>query len=234
MCAALLGLMAPFACSSSSGDEYEEEEDAGTKRDAKLPDTAAGSDTSASVPDLQLRPAAVYSGFDGTHTYRAPIAAYGAAADLTLTAADPSVVSIEATALKNPGGDTGKYFMLTMKKAGTTQLTASSGGASSSATLTVTSYTTARYEAGEQRYLNGGGSSSQPACTQCHGGQAGIDHSPAALASAEDPAVKTVITTGITIAGSPINSTPPHMWTATEPQLDGLVTYLRALAPKNF
>lgn len=219
-------------CSSEPEYEYYYEDGGGSANGDAASDAGSGSDTSNSTPDLQFLPAAVYSGFDGTHPFKAPIAVYGGGDDVVVTAADPSVCDIEPTALLDPGSDRGKWFMLTMKKAGATQLTTTSGGKSATVLLTVTEYAPGRYAVGESRYTNAAGA--EPACLQCHGGQAGIDHSPAALASAQDAQIEAVITTGIKVAGNPIQSTPEHTWTPTSAQLDGLVTYLRALPPRNF
>ncbi|WP_394822821.1 hypothetical protein [Pendulispora albinea] len=192
-----------------------------------------GPDTSGSTPDLQVRPTSVYSGFDQTHTFRIPIAVYGAGKDLKVTLSDPSAATIEPAALKDPKGDDGKWYILTVKKVGQTSFTATAGGQSAQSSIHVVDYGRDRYAAGEKRYLNADGT--KPACTKCHGGQDGIDHSPAALASVEDNRVETVITTGQRISGGPIPDVEQgHRWDPSEDQLAGLVTYLRALPPKNF
>lgn len=229
------GIFAAAVQACSPEYEYYREDDGGSggRRDGGgESDADLSGDTAGSTPDLQLLPRALYSGFDGANTFQAPIAVYGAGDDVTVTAADPTVVDIAPTALKDPRGDQGRWFMLTMKKAGATDITASSGGVTVSVPLTVAAYASGRYAVGKARYENAAGA--EPACEMCHGGQSGIDHSPAALASAQDPEIETVITTGIKIGGSPIFSVPEHTWTPTQAQLDGLITYLRALPPRNF
>lgn len=178
---------------------------------------------------LQIMPGATHSGFDGTHTFRVPVAVYGSP-DATLGASDPSVASIAPATLVDTTQDTGKYFFVTTKKAGTVTLTASAHGRSVTATLDVATYTAAEYAAGEQRYMNG--AASGPACVQCHGAS-GIDHSPSQMASATDGDVVSVITTGILVEGNPITSVR-HKWAVTDAEAKGLVVYLRALAPRGF
>jgi hypothetical protein len=57
-----------------------------------------------------------------------------------------------------------------------------------------------------------------------------VDHSPASLASIADEEVKVIISTGI-LNGVPIPMVK-HQWTTTPDEMDGLVTFLRALPPK--
>ncbi|HWL88447.1 MAG TPA: hypothetical protein VNO21_21740 [Polyangiaceae bacterium] len=219
---------AMLACACSSSDPSQSGSD-GLGKDG---DAGTAPDTSGSVPDFLVKPSAVYSGYDGTHTFRIPIAVYGAGSDLNVTLADPSAVSVEPAALVNTSGDDGKWYMLTVKQPGQTSLTATSGGHTGQISINVVSYASDRYGVGQQRYMNGDGD--KPPCTQCHGGQNGIDHSPAALASAQDNQVATVIATGQSIAGFPIQTTMNHRWAPDETTLDGLVTYLRALPPRGF
>ena len=80
-----------------------------------------------------------------------------------------------------------------------------------------------------------GAANGEPACTQCHAGSAGIDQSPAALASVDDQKVGTVITSGISTAGFPIKeSTKGHRWEVTDDERAALVAYLRGLEPRGF
>jgi hypothetical protein len=199
----------------------------------EVPDENGGnSDTTNASPDLSVIPAVAYSGFDGQHVFRAPFAVYGAPADAQLVASDPSKVKIERTKLANPQGDVGSYFMVTTLAAGEVKLSVTSGGKSASANLAITSYPSTRFKTGETRYLQGG--TTDPACTKCHAGQSGIDHSPAALASAADGDVARIVRTGLTVSGRPIQTEKEHQWTVTDAELDGLVTYLRALDPRGF
>lgn len=188
---------------------------------------------------LQFRPAQSYSGHDGEHTFKVPVAVYDSADDLTVTATDPSAVDIAPKKLADPvradgTADNGKYFLVTVKKAGTITLQARSGGETVEAKIDVTDYAPDRWATGEARYLNGGGG--DPPCANCHVRGKAIDHSPAALATATDEKVSVVITTGISTHGFPIriDGQPGHKWTVTDVERDGLVTYLRALEPKGF
>jgi hypothetical protein len=189
--------------------------------------------------ELLIRPSRLYSGFDGTHTFTVPVAVYDSAADLTLTADDPSAVDIVPKQLANPirqdgTTDNGKYFFVTAKKAGTIKLAAKSGGKTAEAQLTVTSYRADRWQVGETRYKNASGS--EPACANCHVNGNAIDNSPAALATATDESIAIVITTGISTAGFPIriDGKLGHRWTVDESVSAGLVTYLRSLEPRGY
>jgi hypothetical protein len=80
--------------------------------------------------------------------------------------------------------------------------------------------------------MQGSDDGSQPACTQCHDANGGIDHSPATMASSDDIAVQAIITTGV-LNEHPITGVV-HKWQASDTELTGLVTYLRALEPRGF
>jgi hypothetical protein len=192
---------------------------------------------------LRFHPSTAYSGYDGTHTFIVPIAVYDAAEDLEVVATDQAAATITPKKLQkpvNPDGivDNGTYFFVTVQKAGTLTLRATSRGETATATIDVADYAADRWAAGEARYTSesAGG---DPPCTNCHVNGQAIDHSPASMASASDPKIMTVITTGISTAGFPItiDSNDPsrqHKWEATEAELDGLVTFLRGLEPRGF
>ena len=183
--------------------------------------------------ELQVMPFASYSGYDGQHTFKVPVAIYGAASDVTLASSDPSAVKITKVKLTTPGNDQGTWFFAETQKAGTITLTATSKGKTADTTLTVKSYDPAAYETGKARYMNGSDDGKDPSCTKCHDAQSGgIDHSPAAMASDQDPDVKAIITTGI-VNEHPITSVV-HKWSATDTELAGLVIYLRSLEPNGF
>lgn len=187
---------------------------------------------------LSFSPPQAYSGFDGEHSFKVPIAVYDASDDLTVTATDPSAASIASVKLEKPlrndgTYDNGRYFMVTIQKSGTITLIAQSQGRKVQATINVAAYTSDAWTAGEARYTNGG-TNGDPPCTMCHAGSNGIDHSPAALAGATDAKIGAVITTGISTAGFPINATKGHRWTVTPDERDALITYLRGLEPRGF
>lgn len=206
--------------------------------DPEPPPRDAGADARPS-PDsgrgvLAFMPTRSYSGFDGARTFTVPVAVYDAGDDLRVTATDPSAADIVPKKLVGAAGDNGKYFFVTVKKAGTITLQATSGGQTVETTIDVADYAPGRWAAGEARYVNGGGG--DPACASCHAGGSAIDHSPAALATATDEKIGVVITTGISTHGFPIkiNGAPGHQWTVSDAERDGLVTYLRSLEPRGF
>lgn len=216
------------ACGCKAGEETASDE-----VDASFAASDSGSSVDSEVPlrALTWLPSKIFTGSDGTHPFRAPIAVYDAREDLNVSVADPSIVEIAEATLANPQGDTGRYFMITAKAPGQTTITATSRARTATASVTVAAYDGSRYSAGEARYTAGAGS--DPPCTNCHGGATGVDHSPATLSGIDDQGVATIITTGI-VNGTPIVTTANHAWTLSDIERDGLVTYLRALPPKGF
>lgn len=210
----------------------EEPADGGFERDGSVYDSAPPADSG--LGELRFQPDQAYSGFDGAHEFTVPVAVYDSAPDLDVTVDDPSAATVAPKQLVEPVkdgiADSGKYYFVVVKKAGTISLTAKSGAKTAKMSISVASYGASRYAAGESRYAGG----STP-CTDCHGGGAAIDHSPAALATSDDAKVAAVIKNGISTAGFPIQGvTGGHKWTVTTAELDGLVTYLRALPPRGF
>jgi hypothetical protein len=245
--AGVLGLSVLFACSSDPAalgaeEEEEEETDAGGKREGSVYDSQPSPESG--LGELLFRPSNVYTGRDGTHTFKIPVAVYDSDADLTVTADDPSALTLAPATLTNPVSpdgvvDNGKYYMITALKAGTYTLTAASKGRSVTASVTVTDYAATRYQTGDDRYHNGVNTeTADRACANCHQQGLAIDHSPAALATATDQEVGIIISTGVkpgpTVIKIPMKPGLQHKWTADDPTKDGLITYLRALNPRGF
>lgn len=235
--ASSIATAALFACSSSAPVDPGEEEDGGTtKKDGGQGDSTPSPESG--LGELLFRPSTLYSGIDGTHTFIAPVAVYDSDSDLTVTASDSSAVTITPAKLKMPEVDgivdNGKYYFITAKKAGTVTLTATSKGRTTTAKLTIADYAAARWQAGKTRYEKSGLDADRP-CTDCHVNGDAIDHSPATMASATDQDIAVIIKNGIKPGGTPIKGVPGgHKWNATDPEVDGLVTYLRALTPNGF
>ena len=250
--ACVVGVSALIACSSDpvnpvdDGSSGGPEEDSGTfKRDGSTYDSMASPESG--LGELLFRPNKVFSGTDGTHTFKIPVAVYDSAADLAVTADDPTALTIAKATLTNPVNedgvvDNGKYFMITALKAGAYTLTATSNGKSVTASVTVSDYAATRYDTGDQRYHNGVATKTMDrACANCHQQGLAIDHSPAALATASDQEVGIIISTGVkpgpTVIKIPMSVGEPglqHKWTADDPTKEGLITYLRALNPRGF
>ena len=251
---AFVGLLGVVACSSSagtpglqddgsSGSSGGADKDASTfVRDGSVYDSTPSPE--AGLGELLFRPNKIFSGTDGSHTFKVPLAVYDSDSDLVVTADDSSGITLAKTTLKNPVSpdgitDNGKYFMITALKAGTYTLTATSKGRSTTATVTVTDYVSNRWGDGDARYNNGITTmTSDRACATCHVQGLAIDHSPAALATATDQDIGTIITTGVkpgpNIIKIPNEPGTQHKWTVTDAERDGLVTYLRALDPRGF
>jgi hypothetical protein len=250
--ACALSVSALLACSSSTtlpgspdpgSSGGPTDQDASTfVRDGSTYDSAVSPESGLGT--LLFRPDQVFSGIDGTHTFKVPLAVYDSSADLTVTASDPSALTVAPTTLKNPVNpdgitDNGKYFMITAQKAGTFKLTASSSGRSVTATVTVTDYAANRWDDGHARYYdNVTTMTADRACANCHVNGLAIDHSPAALATATDQEIGIIITTGVkpgpSVIKIPNEPGTQHKWTVTPTEQAGLVTFLRALDPRGF
>lgn len=224
-----------FACSSTKTSYVDEPDDPltdGGFNSQPRPDSGLGI--------LSFMPDDSFSGFDGEHTFKVPVAVYDSSDDLVVTASDPSAAEIVPKKLVNPERndgtfDNGKYFFVTVKRPGTITLKATSNGRSVESKIEVADYAAGRWQTGETRYKTAG-ANGDPPCTQCHVNGNAIDHSPAALATATDEKVGIVITTGISTAGFliKIDNKPGHKWEVSDAERDGLVTYLRSLEPKGF
>jgi hypothetical protein len=244
VCAACAASPASVQHGDTTGGDDDSKKPASTfERDGSVYDSAP--DPNTGLGQLRFMPSAVFSGVDSEHTFKVPIAVYDASTDLEVTADDPAAVTVTPTALEKPTNngtfDSGKYFMIEMKKAGRITLTASSKGKTASAVIQSTQYDSQRWAAGEKRYMSAG-TSSDPPCTLCHAGGTAIDHSPATMAAIKDQDIGLIIVNGIkpgrVIGGvnCPECSTEggKHRWRVTEAEKNGLITYLRSLEPNGF
>jgi hypothetical protein len=182
--------------------------------------------------ELGMLPRASFSGFDGVHTYRVPIAVYQYdPKDVKISISDPALADIVPASYSGSGDDAGKYYLLTIKKVGNATILAESRGKMVTSTLRIVGYAPALYAQGETRYR--ASSTKEPACSACHEAAGGADHSPTSLSSAVDGVLRGIITSGIKGGGIPITKLD-HRWTLTDSELDGLVAYLRALPPRGY
>lgn len=231
------------ACSSSNTAT---EDPSGDDDDDTTGDASSTPPADSGLSVLHLSPSREFSGFDGTHTFKVPIAVYGAKdpANVSVTADDPSSATITPTKLKNvdPSADSGVYFMVEIKKAGTINLTAKSGSQTpATASIDAAAYDAARWTQGETRYMNAG-SNGDPACRSCHVDGQAIDHSPATLASVADTDVGRIMTLGVKPSRATISTgctdcsdaAKKHQWTLTDDERRGLIVYLRGLEPRGF
>lgn len=239
---ALLACSSSSSDSGSSGSSGDPDPDGSTfKRDGSTYDSSPSPESG--LGELLFRPDRVYSGVDGTHTFKIPIAVYDSDSDLAVTASDGTALTIKPAALKNPVDmdgvtDNGKYYMVTALKAGSYTLTAKSKGRTVTASVTVVDYAAGRWAAGDGRYNNGMTTGQGRACANCHVNGLAIDHSPAALATATDQEIGIIITSGVkpgpSVIKIPSEPATQHKWTVTDPEKDGLITYLRAIDPRGF
>lgn len=191
--------------------------------------------------DFSIFPSKIYTGFDGMHTYKAPVIAVAPGGTpiktggVMWTLADPSMAELKIDA---------EGVTITAKKAGETTLTAAGGGKMATATLKIYSYTAAAYAEGEHRYTNGV-DDNNPACNKCHGKGAGKgpDHTPTELDADPDEEIQTTFTTGVDPENRPIAEESEwayllegkkHMWSVTASEKMNMLAYLRALEPTGY
>lgn len=206
----LIVFVALWGCSSSSSD------------------TPRNNSTSA----LEIFPPQIYTGFDGTRTYKAPAIAVNASSATTWTIGDPSIASLAPE-------DNGEHVMVTALKAGETTITAKSGSQSSTAQLKVYAYTGDQWQSGSARYTNSS-DANNPACVTCHGNNKGPDHTPTEVDADSDDEIENTFLTGVDPEGRAIKDYSEfasllqgkdHKWTVSTAERVGLVAYMRSLTP---
>src|SRR5689334_14940214 len=111
------------------------------------PGGGGGPGGSAVEAGFNVFPKTIFTGFDGMHTYKAPVIAVSegeviADGAVTWTLSDPSIGELTT---ERDG------VMITAKKSGSATLTATHKGQTATASLTVYAYTAAAYAEGEQR-----------------------------------------------------------------------------------
>jgi hypothetical protein len=211
----------------------------------------AVNDTKAVGTDLAIVFTPMYSGFDGSRTFKVPAIATAAGQALTgakWSASDVSYVDLEDDA--ETGG-----VMITTRKAGTVKIIVRAGMLSGSSDLTITQYAPGDCDAGDMRYHNSIGidaggialfSGSVPdnaSCANCHGDGAkmlSVQHTPQQTGGFSDKDLTNIITKGFKPDGTVfITMIPPqiyqrfHTWEATEAEKTGLLCYLRSIEPKS-
>jgi Pilus formation protein N terminal region len=196
----------------------------------------AESDPHAAAGELEIFPPKIYTGVDGVHLYRAPIITVGHAGPVTWTIGNPALADIAP----DPSGT--EKLMIVAKAAGATSITATSGGASSTASLDIIGYTPQQYDEGMRRYMMGPNLDNPP-CMECHAVGKGPDHTATELDADPDVEIQHTFLTGVDPEGRPIMDESEfamllkgktHMWQVTETEKIGLVAYLRALEPTGF
>lgn len=192
----------------------------------KAPATAKTTKSSSNAKaEFRVFPETLYSGFGGTtQAYKVPVLGLNAPGAVTWTVEDPSMAVVDSTS--------GSNVTFKTLKAGTTKVTATSGGQSVSVDLVINEYTTADWTAGQQRYTNGA-DAKNPACNTCHNGAGGPDHTPTELDADPDDEIAVTFTTGVDPEGRPVND-GNHKWTVTDAQKKGLMSYLRSLPPTGY
>lgn len=131
--------------------------------------------------------------------------------------------------------DGGAHVTFTAKKAGTTDITVTSGSDSATVTLIISAYTAAQWAAGEQRYKNTSATSGA-ACISCHTGKgdSAPDHTPTEIDAFTDAEIINTFLTGINPEGQPVPAPAPHKFPVSLDEKSGLVSYLRALVPSGY
>lgn len=254
--AVLLCLVAGVGCGSSSSNGST----TGTGGVGAGGGGGAGTAPAAGCPQSALKILfnPMYSAYDGVHTFQLPVVVNGldpTAVTITWSAADPSLVALE------PDATTGGV-MLTMQQSGNTTIYAQAGGLCGAAPLTITAASPDDWSAGSTRYndgvtisirnvlggrgmgsADGGQTSDQYACTNCHGDSANgpykdVAHTPEQTGGFSDQDLINIFEHGNVPTGGYFDSTIVqystwhafHQWDPGTAE-KGLVVYLRSLTP---
>lgn len=187
-----------------------------------------GDDCAQSAFTIAFSP--MYSAYESSHTYRVPAVVPGLAAQaITWSASDSSVVSLANDPVT--GG-----VMITVKKTGTVKIIAHAGNLCGASLLTVTPATAEEWSAGNSTYA--------AACESCHGENStsvfkDVAHTPEQTGGYSDSDLDLVIRQGLVPDGGYyVGSIVPqaafptfHKFSMTDPELKGVIVYLRSLAP---
>jgi hypothetical protein len=219
----------------------------GSNADAGMPATCA------TPTGLQIVFSPMYSAYDGTHMFQVPAIVLGIDPNLVKWGSSDEKVATIATDSVVGGG------MVTVTGAGQANIIASAGSLCGSATLTVDSATPAQWMAGNDRYNNGvtfgrqhgdagvpdgGLSTTDPACTNCHGPTANgafmdVAHTPEQIGGFSDEVLANIMQNGMVPDGGYFDpQIVPyriwqrfHHWQMTSDDVKGVIIYLRSLTP---
>jgi hypothetical protein len=189
-----------------------------------------------------LFPKVAHSGFNSTASFKVMFATNER--NPRWTVADPSIATIAPSqAPVIPGLDTKdlSFALVTTTKAGETNVTATSGGTTLTAHLSVRDYTTEQLAVGKARYETPSDDPARKPCASCHAKEGGVDHSPLKMAGFDDATILGVIqqatypptptgqsTTSLYAPKGPLKFTD-HKWNLTDPEKDGILAHLRSL-----
>lgn len=197
----------------------------------------------------------IYTGFDGKHSYRVPSpVAYTMGLETatapslvttppTIVIEDPSIASVvfvstPADYTAPPKNKAFRFAMVTSKKPGTTKVTFSLNGLSSTSKIYVAAYKPEQYELGKKRYMSPDQADSERVvCSTCHGATT-TDHDPLLQGILSEPNLLLIAGFGKRCddAGTAmaIEGLSYHKWHFTKEELQALPAYLRAIPPKGF
>ncbi|HEX4493803.1 MAG TPA: hypothetical protein VH914_21560 [Acidimicrobiia bacterium] len=189
---------------------------------------SAGGDETSTL-NVEFNP--MFSGFDGVHTYQVPSTIGNAdvtgITNVSWSASDPSMVDLQ------PQSD-GISVMITTKKAGTVDITASTAdGGVGKTTLTITAFTPDDWTTGQTRYNSGavimGGGGHGHGSGDGSDGSADMDKY-VQCTSCHDPAVAAGMV-GSASEGRTIEHTPEQTGGFTDDQMRGI--FLDGELPKS-
>jgi hypothetical protein len=167
------------------------------------------------------------------HEYKAPVITVDAPGPVTWAITDANLAKIAPE---------GSNVMISATAAGTTTITATSGGKTVTAQLNIVSYTTQQYDDGMRRYTMSN-DTDNPACKECHAPGKGPDHTATELDADPDEEIQHTFLTGVDPENRPIAENSEyatllkgktHMWMVTESEKIGLIAYLRSLPPMGY
>lgn len=189
-----------------------------------------------------LFPLVAHSGFNPHATFRALFST--SAVNPRWSVSDPSIATVAPSGPPSNATSSMKslsYALVTMTRAGETDVIAESNGTRLTARLLVVPYADEDLAAGKARYETDSPDPARKPCASCHATAGGVDHSPLKMAGFDDPTILAVIQDATYPAAANGQRTTSdysprgplafagHKWNLTEPEKRGILAHLRAL-----
>ncbi len=187
--------------------------------------------------ELSVKPERLFTGHEASTTFEVPITAYYPQT-MQWSIVDKSVATIEIL-------DGGGHVKVTAQKPGKTMLRATANGRTKDIPVTVTEYTIADIELGNDLYQSNKESGGDPdpdatnekgtvglGCIDCHGARGTATHDPTKIGGFDDQTVLDVIATGKRPDGSAIPTA--HKFSLTPDQQKAILARVRSLQPRGW
>ncbi len=207
--------------------------------------TSCSDDVERPSYDFGLFPRVAHAGFNPNATFKVMFAT-GApnGQPVEWSVSDPTIATIVPSArpaIPNTDVRNLQFGLVTVTKAGETDIVMVSGGRRLTSRLIVRPYTDEQLAAGKARYEAASTDPARPPCASCHAKPDGVDHSPLKMAGFDDATILGVIqeatypasptgqaTTSSYSPRGPLKFTG-HKWNLSGIERDGILAHLRSL-----